>query len=287
MIKLSNGNQITWVVASGAFGFDGRGWMWEKPLFWTNIIDPSVFTITLKTITYQPRKQNGIIPIRFIKDGVVNAVGLKNPGVVGWYEKYFPRLNPNYRYILSVAHEHDLKYTINFLKERNVFNKFDAIEFNISCPNTVKPSIEDIYDNIEYLKKSELPIILKIGAHSYKSKQILNDNRDIIEAVSINSVEWDKFVLHTSGWKKNLKFPLSPLHHLGGGGVSGKIVYNINKQVAVSVLQLGAPVIGASAWDAYYVYELITLGCGAISFGSVFMRKPWWPNKIVKSLPKF
>ncbi len=55
MITLSNGHKLEYVVASGALGFDGKGWFWERPLVWLGLMRPDLFTIGIRTLTYHPR----------------------------------------------------------------------------------------------------------------------------------------------------------------------------------------------------------------------------------------
>jgi len=92
MITLSNGHKFEYMVASGALGFDGKGYPHEWPLRWMGLINPSLFTVVAKTVTYKPRKGNlrWYCPwkcIRLMPGGVVNAVGLTNKGIGWWCEE--------------------------------------------------------------------------------------------------------------------------------------------------------------------------------------------------------
>ena len=98
MITLSNGFSFEYVTASGALGYDGRGWPWEWPLRWLGLIDPSFFLNVMKTVTLPPRKGNlrwwkPWDCIRLMPHGAVNAVGLTNPGPDWLAEKIGPKVN--------------------------------------------------------------------------------------------------------------------------------------------------------------------------------------------------
>lgn len=54
MIKLRSGHEFEWMVMSGALGYDGLGWWWEKPLVWAGFIKPHLFTVVTKTLTAGP-----------------------------------------------------------------------------------------------------------------------------------------------------------------------------------------------------------------------------------------
>src|SRR3990167_1366239 len=137
---------MDYVTASGAMGFDGKGWFWERPLVWLGLIKPELFTIVLKTLTRQPRQGNlnwwkpwTWLPwspwscIRFIKgDGVVNKVGLTNPGIERWCQKIGPHLNyGKYQFIASIyGNEEEL------VEMAQMLNRFRLVglEVNYSCP---------------------------------------------------------------------------------------------------------------------------------------------------------
>ena len=55
MITLSNGHSFEYMIASGALGFDGKGWIWERPLVWLGLVRPDLFTVVIKTLTRNPR----------------------------------------------------------------------------------------------------------------------------------------------------------------------------------------------------------------------------------------
>ena len=98
MITLSNGHRFEYMAASGALAFDGKGWPWERPLVWSGLIRPELFTVVIKTLTRQPRKGNlrwwkPWTCTRLIPGGAVNKIGLTNPGIEWWCAHVGPRLN--------------------------------------------------------------------------------------------------------------------------------------------------------------------------------------------------
>ncbi len=89
MIALSNDHVFTYMVASGALAFDGKGWPWERPLVWSGLIKPELFTVVIKSLTRNPRPGNlrwwkPWTCVRLIPGGAVNKVGLTNPGIEWW-----------------------------------------------------------------------------------------------------------------------------------------------------------------------------------------------------------
>ncbi len=280
MIILSNGHKFEYMVASGALGFDGKGWLHERLFLshWKKLFDPALFTVVAKTVTFNPRKGNyhwywpwGCIQPIFQDGrivGMVNAVGLTNKGIGWWCEekgihadrKKIPLvgsiLSDNIYELVEMAH---------------ILNDFDLVglELNWSCPNTKGDFLENsqkIIDGCKAVKKvSRFPLILKLSVvHDIKS--ILPKVEGIVEAISINSVPWVVI------------FPdrKSPFVHLGGGGVSGKVAQpHTWGFVKTLVSMTSIPVIGPSVWEFEDIAKLRKIGAKAISFGSIFFKFPW------------
>ncbi len=279
MINLSNGHIFEYMVASGALAFDGKGWLWEKPLKWCGLLDETVFTTVIKTLTLKPRRgnlrwYNPLGCIRLLSGGTLNAVGLTNPGIKWWCRKIGPHVNSNRAPLMGSI----LGETKELIEMAEMLNDFDlvGIEINASCPNTkddILSNTDKVISGCKAVKLvSRFPIILKLSV-MHDLQRIAEEIKDIVEAFSINSVPW------------SVIFPdkRSPLHHFGGGGVSGKIAQPFTwKMVKKIVKTTEIPVIGPSVWDFEDIAKLRGLGAKAISFGSVFLRYPWRPNLFVR-----
>ena len=277
MIKLSNGHCFEYVTASGALGFDGRGWPWEKPLVWSGLIKPGLFTNIAKTITFLPQPGNNLFYcVRFLPGGVVNAVKMRNKGMNWWYEKigqYVDRQKESL--VASVYFENEPEMEAM----AGILNKVDlvGVEVNPWCPNIKLspywPCCEAVVRNCrEFKKLLRHPLFLKLTVES-NVEQILPGLEGVVEAVSINSVRW----------KKMFPDKISPLDKVGGGAVSGKItqpiVWPFLERVACAS---SIPVIASAIWDFDDLVKVRALGVKAIGFGSVFMLHPWRPTKFVK-----
>ncbi len=281
MIELSNGHKFKYMAASGALAFDGKGWPWEWPLRWSGFLDPSLFTVVIKTLTLNPRKGNVRLYnpfgcIRILRQGVVNAVGLTNPGIEWWCRKIGPKVNhkkiPLVGSILS-----DNIYELAEMAK--MLNDFDLVglEINASCSNTEG----DLLENTEKVIRgcfavkevSRFPLILKVSVVHDVRLIFAGMDDETIEAISINSVPW------------RVIFPnkRSPLAHLGGGGVSGKIAQPHTRELVRDLVYLTSiPVIGPSVWEFSDIEKLRKIGAKAISFGSIFLRYPWRPTQFVR-----
>ncbi len=279
MIRLSNGHTFEYMAASGALGFDGLGWPWERPLLWTGLLDPSVFTTVIKTLTFEPREgnlrwYNPLGCIRFLPGGTLNAVGLTNPGIDWWCREIGPTVNSAKRPLVGSI----LGEVWDLVRMAKMLNEFDLVglEINASCPNTkedILTNTSKVIESCEIVRKiSRFPIILKLSV-VHDVKAIVPKVEGIVEALAINSVPW------------SIAFPnrKSPLAHLGGGGVSGKIAQPFTWRLVDTLAKLThLPVIGPSVWDYGDIETLRIIGASAIGFGSIFLRYPWRPTAYIR-----
>ena len=145
-----------------------------------------------------------------------------------------------------------------------------ALMINDSCPNIkgdlLKNTEKVIRGWLAVKEVSRFPLILKVSVvHNVRLIFAGMDN-ETIEAISINSVPWETI----------FPYKKSPLAHLGGGGVSGKIAQVHTWGLVKDLVSLTSiPVIGPSVWEFEDIQRLRNLGAKAISFGSVFFRFPW------------
>jgi len=283
MISLSNGHSFDFCVASGALGFDGRGYFFEQPWRWLGMLRPREFTIITKTLTFAPRKGNlnMLTPWRCvqpIKDGWVNAVGLTNPGIQWWIKEIYQRtVSDGYKVIVSIAPE-SLIETESMIEDLNNLSNIVGVELNVSCPNTNRDeTLEQIIQvtDLAY-RKSRHPLILKL---SYDQPYL-----EVIKAVDGKVEAFD--LINSVAWKTISKDKPSPLAPYGlVGGVSGKRIRGYSREALMACNKLGCktPVISGGGIDSLEEVKIRErLGASAFSFGSVFIKNPWLPNQIVK-----
>jgi dihydroorotate dehydrogenase (NAD+) catalytic subunit len=285
MITLSNGHAFQYMVASGALGFDGRGWPWERPLVWSGHIKSELFTVVIKTLTRHPRKGNlrwwkPWECVRLIPGGSVNKVGLTNRGVEWWCKNVGPKLDfKKFPLVASIYGESDQE----LLESTEMLNRFRFVgmEVNRSCPNTGHAETTlAVIESVKAVKRiCNFPIVVKASV-SQNVLEIARGLEGVAEAVSLNSVPWD------------MAFPgqRSPLWKLekrvggGGGGVSGKPAQAHNwKAVSQLLTDHRLPVIAPDIMDHGDLRFLKSQLCpDAYSFGAIHLRKPWLPTRIVE-----
>lgn len=300
MIKLSNGHQFEFAVASGALAFDCRGWPWEWPLRWLGLIDPHQFTIATKTLMPTKwagnfRKSRPFDVLKFVSltgdeihpaialaradriGGVANAIGLTGPGIDTWRKRDYPVIERNdYKVIVSITGPEGGQGCVEMARKLNGLKNVVGIEFNASCPNTDPKLLQSpsmVISQCYAIKAAtSQPLLLKLS-YGQDYSQIAKKVEGLVEAVSINSVPW-RFVFGDL---------TSPLKKYGGGGVSGPVAKPfIWKMVKDLVRQAKVPVIGAGIWEYEDIAALKSLGASAYQFGTIFLPRPWRPNDFAR-----
>ncbi|CUU09593.1 MAG: HisA/HisF-related TIM barrel protein [Fimbriimonadales bacterium] len=279
MITLSNGERLEFLTGSGALGFDGRGWWWEYPLRWLGILNPHDFAIVVKTLTLKPRRGNlrWYAPwrcVRLIPGGTVNAVGLTNPGVDWWIRTCYPRMKRmRLQIVVSVFAENAAEAQAFAGKLKPL--EIAAIELNASCPNVPHESaVAHVRALAEALAESGHPLIVKVG-YDQPYTEIARAVEGVAEAIhAINAVPW------------RMVFPdkPSPLANLGGGGVSGEPIRPMVREAIRRLRETThLPLIaGGGIYTLQDLEELWALGARAFSIGTLFLRAPWMPNRLVR-----
>ncbi|MCK5475468.1 MAG: hypothetical protein KAI71_02710 [Candidatus Pacebacteria bacterium] len=279
---LPNKHKLEYVAASGTLGFDGKGYPWEQLLIFLRLIDPSLFTVFSKTITFEKTKGNlrTYNPltwsyIRPMRGGSLNSVGLSNPGFQRYLEDVAPKANSLKIPLVPSITSRSINELIEMAQKLNRYD-FVAIENSVSCPNIQEDCLTDLDEIIEGCKAikevCELPLILKLSVN-HKVEELVPKLEGIVQAISINSVPW------------STAFPKekSPLAHLGGGGVSGQIVQVHTWELVKKLVKITSiPVIGPSVWEFEDIGKLRDMGAGAVSFGSIFLTHPLRATKFVR-----
>jgi len=260
------------ILASGVCGFG------EKNL---NVLN-KCGAIVFKTVSYFPKRGNPTPRIVDLGFGIINSIGLENPGVFGIKEKikYIKRIKTSK--IASFLMEEKANETLDKLEE---YEMFDGYEVNLSCPNVEK---EEWFYNLKLLatrlkeirKKVKKPIFLKL---SYEM--------DVLSISKIAKEEGYDAVVLLNSFKsisvnyKEKKFNLGNIY----GGYSGpaikvivqRYVYDIKKSVDIDVIACGGVVNESD------VIEYLLVGATAVQIGSGYFRDPQLPVKCIKFLNNY
>ena len=266
------------IVASGTFGF-GR----EYNTFY-NVGE--LGGICSKGLTLEPRLGNPPVRIAETPSGMLNSVGLQNPGVKAFIEEELPFMESLCTVIIANAAgacEADYVKLISILSETSV----DMIEMNISCPNVknggmafgVDPAgVEQIVRAVRKVCKK--PLIVKLTPNvSDITQNALAAERAGADAISlINTVAAMAVDFKTR----------KPVLNVRQGGLSGpcvkpialKMVHDCYRKVKIPIIGMGGIMTGED------VGEFMLCGAAAVQVGTANIFDPYAAHNILNELTK-
>jgi dihydroorotate dehydrogenase len=298
------GEKVDYIISSGCGGIFDEGFGLEYYLNKLKLSRRKHFVYETKTVTLEPRVGNWngnpwhcIRPIfgrPYGINGLINAIGLTNPGYEVWKEqfKYEIAKDPYKRWIVSIyGTQEELKIMVEDL-DKWFSNFIIAININVSCPNTTDGSLLYVSDFLvsackELKELTNIPLILKISViHNFK--EIIPDLKGCVDVIAINSTPWNYqfgYKAKINNWIEYLsqnkrcshtlvpfKLPKSPLAHFGNGGISGHAAQKYTWPMIEKIKQISdIPVIGCNVWGRNDIEKLWKMGVSAISFGAIYL----------------
>ncbi|MCD7829585.1 MAG: dihydroorotate dehydrogenase [Clostridiales bacterium] len=261
------------VVASGTFGF-GR----EYGQFYDI---SELGGICCKGLTLHPREGNPPPRIAETPMGILNSVGLQNPGVDRFIAEELPYLR-----------QHDLKVIANIsgntpeeygiMCEKLSDAGVDMIEVNVSCPNVKCGGLqygtvpEMTAEVTECAKKhaGDVPVMVKLSPN-------VTDITAIAKAVENAGADAVSLINTIRGMRIDVK-TRRPVLHMNTGGLSGpavlpvavRMVWEVANAVHIPVLGMGGVAKGEDA------AQMLLAGATAVTVGTACFADPYAPLKV-------
>ncbi|MGH7752080.1 MAG: dihydroorotate dehydrogenase [Gemmatimonadales bacterium] len=253
--------------ASGTFGYGEE---------MESFLDPGLYGGVIgKSISALPRGGNPVPRVAETAAGMLNSIGLQNPGIDAFLRDYLPRMR-RYRTLLVVNLVGDSIDEYASLAERlDGEERVDALELNISCPNCPVGGMEFGVDPraTERLvrrvrERFRRPIIAKLTPN-------VTDVVEIARAAEAGGADAlslvNTFVGMAVDWRRR-----RPV--LGGvtGGLSGPAIKPLALHLVWRVARnCKAPVIGIGGiMNADDVLEFLVAGARAVQLGTVQFTRP-------------
>ena len=268
------------IPASGTFGF---GYEFSD-LYDINILG----SISLKGTTLEPRYGNPLPRIAECPSGLINAIGLQNPGVKEVVNHEIPKLSEVYDdLVIANVGGHSIYEYVETVKQFNDCEKVFAIELNISCPNVSGGGMAfgtnaDVAKELvaEVKKVCKKPLIVKLSPN-------VTDIVSIAKAVEEAGADAISLVNTMLGMRINLKTG-QPIISIKKGGYSGPGIYPVALRMIYEVYHnVNIPIIGmGGVSNAYEVLEMMYAGASLVMVGSANLVDPLACKKIIEDLPK-
>lgn len=270
------------IPASGCFGF-GQEFAKYYDL-------DRLGSIMIKATTKNPRFGNPTPRVAETPSGMLNAIGLQNPGVdavlaekLPWLEKNYPQL-PIIANVAGFSNEEYAYVSKKISTAKNVA----AIELNISCPNVdhgnagllIGQVPELAYEAVKAsVQHSDVPVYVKLTPSVADITQVAKAVEDAGATgfTMINTLVGMRFDLKTR----------RPIIANGTGGMSGPAVFPVALKLIHQVAQSSKlPIIGMGGVDsAEKALEMMIAGASAIGVGTANFVDPYACPNIIDELP--
>lgn len=267
------------IPASGTFGY---GYEFAE-LYDINILG----TFSFKGTTKEPRFGNPTPRIAETPSGMLNAVGLQNPGVDKVISEELPKLKKvfNKKVMANVSgfSVDDYVYTCSRLDK---CEEVGWLEVNISCPNvhgggmSFGTSPKSAFEITSAVKKAvKKPVIIKLSPN-------VTDIAEIAKACEDAGADGVSLINTLLAMRIDIK-KRAPLLKNVTGGLSGpaifpvavRMVYQCAKAVKIPIVGMGGI---SSAED---VIEMTLAGATAVEVGAENLTDPFASKKIIEDLP--
>ena len=268
------------IPASGTYGF---GYEFTE-LYDSNILG----SIALKGTTLEPRYGNPLPRIAECPAGLVNAIGLQNPGVDNVVNVEIPKLAEVYDdLVIANVGGHSVYDSVETVKKFNDCDKVFGVELNISCPNVKGGGMafgtdpKTAYELVKEVKAvCKKPLIVKLSPN-------VTDIVAMAKAVEEAGADAVSLINTLVGMRINLKTG-EPIISIKKGGYSGPGIYPVALRMVYEVSHaVNIPVIGmGGVSNAYEVLEMMYAGASLVQVGAANLVDPYACKKIIEDLPK-
>ncbi len=268
------------IPASGTFGY---GYEFAE-LYDINCLG----TFSFKGTTREPRFGNPTPRIAECPGGMINAVGLQNPGVEAVISQELPKM-------AKCFHKPVMANVSGFSVEEYAYTcqKLDAqsqvgwLEVNVSCPNvhgggmsfgTDPSAAAEVVKAVKAVTTK--PVIVKLSPN-------VTDIVSIARACEQAGADGISLINTMLGMRIDLR-RRKPVIANTMGGYSGPAIFPVAVRMVYQVAQaVKIPVIGmGGVSSAEDVLEMMLAGATAVEVGAANLVDPWICQKIVNDLPK-
>ena len=261
------------VVASGTFGF-GREYSQFYDL-------GELGGICAKGLTLRPREGNPAPRIAETPMGILNSVGLQNPGVDAFISEELPFLRQfDTKVIANISGDSPEEYGV--MCEKLSGAGVDLIEVNISCPNVkaggmaygTQPELAAEVTREAKRHAGRVPVMVKLSPNVTDITEIARAAEEAgADALSlINTLRGMRIDLNTR----------RPVLRMNTGGLSGpavlpvavRMVWEVSQAVKLPILGMGGVSRGEDA------AQLMLAGASAVGVGTALFADPFAPLKV-------
>lgn len=268
------------ITSSGCFGFGEE----YNDYFDVNELG----AVNLKGITLNKRDGNSGVRIAETPSGMINCIGLENPGIEYFRDEIIKNIKYSTPIILNINGS-TLEEYVKVAEIANEIDRVDFIELNISCPNVKNggmafgASCESAEKTTKEVKKvlTKKPLIVKLSPN-------VTDIVSIAKSVEYAGADSVSLVNTFLAMKIDIKTKKPLLGNIFGG-LSGAAIMPIALRMVYQVYKaVNIPIVGMGGIQKYEdALEFIMAGASIVSIGSGIFSNPTLPIEIIKQINNY
>lgn len=268
------------IPASGTFGYGDE----FKDFYDINILG----TFSFKGTTKEPRFGNPTPRIAECRDGLINSVGLQNPGIEAVINEELPKMKKFFdKKVIANISGFSLDEYVYCCEKIDKEDQVGIIEVNISCPNvhgggmafgTDPKMAAEITRAVKAVTTK--PVYIKLSPN-------VTDIVSIAKACDDAGADGLSLINTLLGMRINLKTG-KPIIANTMGGFSGPAIFPVALRMVYQVSHaVNIPVIGMGGVStAEDVIEMMYAGATAVQVGAANLKNPYACKEIIEDLPK-
>lgn len=268
------------ITSSGTYGF-GDEYKEYCPV-------EALGAITVKGITPEPRLGNTLPRITETPAGMLNAVGLENPGLEEFLRFYVPRLQKLPTAVIVNISGFSVEDYILMASSIRSDSGMAALEVNISCPNvkhggmhfgTDPRSAEQVIAAVK--KETDLPVIAKLSPN-------VTDIAEMAKAAAAGGADAVSLINTLLGMSIDIDKRCPAIANTFGGlsgpairPVAVRMVWQVAQAVKIPIIGMG----GITTWQD--AVEFLLAGATAVSIGTGNFVNPKAPLDILAGIEQY
>lgn len=268
------------IPASGTFGYGREYW----DLYDLDILG----SISIKGTTVEERYGNELPRIAECPDGLINSVGLQNPGMDAVIHEEIPELAKHFhKPLIANVSGFSIPEYVRLAEAMDAVKEVGILEVNVSCPNVhgggmaFGTSCQNVAEVTREVKKvTSKPVYIKLSPN-------VTDIASIAKAAEDAGADGLSLINTLLGMRIDIR-RRQPVIANKMGGFSGpaifpvavRMVYQVAKAVKIPLIGMGGV---SSAED---VIEMMMAGASAVQVGAANLVNPFVCQQIIEDLPE-
>lgn len=268
------------IPASGTFGYGREYW----DLYDLDILG----SISIKGTTVEERYGNELPRIAECPDGLINSVGLQNPGMDAVIHEEIPELAKHFhKPLIANVSGFSIPEYVRLAEAMDAVKEVGILEVNVSCPNVhgggmaFGTSCQNVAEVTREVKKvTSKPVYIKLSPN-------VTDIASIAKAAEDAGADGLSLINTLLGMRIDIR-RRQPVIANKMGGFSGpaifpvavRMVYQVAKAVKIPLIGMGGV---SSAED---VVEMMMAGASAVQVGAANLVNPFACQQIIEDLPE-